>query len=91
VMFWTGPQTERSPSLRFLSTPARAEISVEDAHRARLSTGDDVRISAGGNSVEAMVVVRTGVPTGSVFLIGLTVPDDAVDIAPAGRRTEVIA
>jgi NADH-quinone oxidoreductase subunit G len=91
VMFWTGPQTERSPSLRFLSTPARAEISVEDARRARLSTGNDVRISAGGNSVEARVVVRTGVPTGSVFLIGLSLPDGAVEIAPARQRTEVIA
>jgi NADH-quinone oxidoreductase subunit G len=91
VMFWTGPQTERSPSLRFLSTPARAEISLEDARRAQLSTGDDVRISAGGSSVEAMAVVRTGVPTGSVFLIGLSLPDWAVEIAPAGRRTEVVA
>jgi NADH-quinone oxidoreductase subunit G len=91
VMFWTGPQTDRSPSLRFLSTPARAEISVEDARRARLSTGNDVRISAGGNSVEAMVVVRTGVPTGSVFLIGLSLPDGAVEIAPARQRTEVTA
>ena len=91
VMFWTGPQTERSPSLRFLSTPARAEISLEDARRAQLSTGDDVRISAGGSSVEAMAVVRTGVPTGSVFLIGLSLPDGAVEIAPAGRRTEVVA
>jgi NADH-quinone oxidoreductase subunit G len=91
VMFWTGPETDRSPSLRFLSTPARAEISVEDARRARLSTGNDVRISAGGNSVEAMVVVRTGVPTGSVFLIGLSLPDGAVEIAPARQRTEVTA
>jgi NADH-quinone oxidoreductase subunit G len=91
VMFWTGPQTERSPSLRFLSTPARAEISLEDARRVQLSTGDDVRISAGGSSVEAMAVVRTGVPTGSVFLIGLSLPDWAVEIAPAGRRTEVVA
>jgi NADH-quinone oxidoreductase subunit G len=91
VMFWTGPQTERSPSLRFLSTPARAEISVEDARRARLSTGDDVRISAGGNSVDASVVVRTGVPAGSVFLFGLSLPDGAVEIAPARQRTEVTA
>jgi hypothetical protein len=38
-----------------------------------------------------MVVVRTGVPTGSVFLIGLSLPDGAVEIAPARQRTEVTA
>jgi len=88
---WAGPEIEHSPSLRFLSTRARVEISVEDAGDAQLSSGDVVRLSAGGSTVEAKAVVRTGVPAGSIFVLDASLPDGEVEIAPAAPRSEVPA
>jgi NADH-quinone oxidoreductase subunit G len=88
---WSGPETEHSPSLRFLSSRARAEISVEDARRAGVDSGDAVQVAAGGESVEATAVVRTGVPEGSVFLIGAQLADGPAELAPARERSEVRA
>jgi NADH-quinone oxidoreductase subunit G len=65
---WSGPAVEHSPSLRFLDTGARALLSVEDARRLEVENGDEVELSADGDSVRATAVIRTGVPTGSVFL-----------------------
>jgi anaerobic selenocysteine-containing dehydrogenase len=65
---WTGPAVEHSPSLRFLDTGGRAWLSVEDARRLGISTGDEVELSVHGDSVSATAVIRTGVPAGSVFL-----------------------
>jgi NADH-quinone oxidoreductase subunit G len=88
---WSGPETEHSPSLRFLSTRARAEISVEDARRAGVGDGDEVWVSVNGETVEATAAVRTGVPPGSLFLVGAGLPDGEVELAPAGGRSEVPA
>ena len=88
---WSGPETEHSPSLRFLSSRARAEISVEDARRAGVDSGDAVQVAAGGENVEATAVVRTGVPEGSVFLIGAQLADGPAELAPARERSEVRA
>jgi NADH-quinone oxidoreductase subunit G len=81
--FWTGPATEQSPSLRFLGTGPRVELSVEDARAAGIDTGEEVRLSAGGESVVAVVAVRTGVPAGSVFLGGAHLPPGPVEIEAA--------
>jgi NADH-quinone oxidoreductase subunit G len=81
--FWGGPEAEHAPSLRFLATGPRAELSVEDARAAGVATGDEVQLSAGGVSVVAVVTVHTGVPAGSVFLSGARLPDAAVVIAVA--------
>ena len=83
LSFWAGPETEHAPSLRFLATGATAELSVEDARAAGIDSGDEVRLSAGGESVTAVVVVRTGVPTGSLFLAGARLPDAPVEIVVA--------
>jgi NADH-quinone oxidoreductase subunit G len=81
--FWTGPATEHSPSLRFLGTGPRVELSVEDARAAGVDTGDEVRLAAGGESVVAVVAVRSGVPAGSVFLGGAYLPLGPVEIEVA--------
>jgi NADH-quinone oxidoreductase subunit G len=88
---WVGAEIEHSPSLRFLSSRARVEMSIEDAGRARISDGDDMLVSAGSTTVEATAVVRTGVPTGSVFVIGASLADGPVEIAPVRQRNEVPA
>jgi NADH-quinone oxidoreductase subunit G len=82
---WSGPETEHSPSLRFLYLRARAEISVEDARRAGVGNGDEVRVTVSGQDALAMAAVRTGVPAGSVFLIGAGLPDGEVALAPRAR------
>jgi NADH-quinone oxidoreductase subunit G len=65
---WSGPAVEQSPSLRFLDTGERVLLSVEDARRLDVKSGDEVELDVSGHPVRATVVVRTGVPTGSVFL-----------------------
>ncbi len=77
---WTGPAVEHSPSLRFLDTGDRALLSVEDARRLGVTNGDEVELAANGESVSATVVVRTGVPIGSVFLSPPGLADGPVEI-----------
>ena len=88
---WTGPETEHSPSLRFLASGARAEISVEDAGRAGVDNGDEVRLQAADEAVVAIAAVRTGVPQGSVFLIGAQLPEGPVELSTADARSGVPA
>jgi anaerobic selenocysteine-containing dehydrogenase len=59
------------------------ELSVADARAAGVDTGDEVRVSAGGESVIAVVAVRTGVAAGSVFLTGARLPHAEVAIEAA--------
>jgi NADH-quinone oxidoreductase subunit G len=90
---WTGPEVEHSPSLRFLPTRARAEISVEDAREAGIADGEEVTLSvhssgggappADGAEVAAIASVRSAVPRGSVFVSGASAPDGPVRISPA--------
>jgi NADH-quinone oxidoreductase subunit G len=80
---WTGPEVEHSASLRFLSTRARAEISVEDAREAGVENGDEVTLSTDGGELGAVATVRSTVPTGSVFVSAVNVEDGPVRIFPA--------
>jgi NADH-quinone oxidoreductase subunit G len=77
---WSGPAVRHSPSLRFLDTGGRALLSVEDARRLGLQSGDEVELAANGETTPATVVVRTGVPTGSVFLSPPGLADGPVEI-----------
>ncbi|HEX2441447.1 MAG TPA: molybdopterin-dependent oxidoreductase, partial [Methylomirabilota bacterium] len=81
--FWAGPETEHAASLRFLATGPRVELSVADARAAGVDSGDEVRLSAGGESVTAIVAVRTGMPAGSLFLSGARLADAPVEIGVA--------
>ncbi len=80
---WTGPEVEHSPSLRFLSTPATAEISVDDAREAGIANGDEVTLSVNGVEAPAVAAVRTAVPAGSVFVSGARLPDGPLELSPA--------
>ena len=86
---WTGGGVTHSPSLRFLDTGPTAELSVEDARRLGVSSGDEVELSAGGETAVAVAAVRTGVPAGSVFLSPPGLADGPVEVAPARRPAEV--
>jgi NADH-quinone oxidoreductase subunit G len=103
---WTGPEIEHSPSLRFLATGPRAEISVEDAREAGIENGDEITLrtsaaaSAAGNGsgaagaedgeATAVAAVRSAVPRGSVFVSGVDLADGPVELA-ASRPVAVEA
>jgi anaerobic selenocysteine-containing dehydrogenase len=66
---WAGPITELNPPLRFLAPQQRVELSVTDADRLGLSTGDAVSVSQNGTSLRAHVAIRERVPAGVCFLL----------------------
>jgi NADH-quinone oxidoreductase subunit G len=78
---WTGPEVEYSPSLRFLSTGEKAWLSVEDARRLGVENGDEVELSVDGERLSARVVVRTGVPAGSVFVSPPALVEGPVEVS----------
>jgi NADH-quinone oxidoreductase subunit G len=82
---WTGPEVEHSPSLRFLSTRARAEISVDDAREAGIANGEDVALSVNDVEATAVASVRSAVPAGSVFVSGASLPDGPLALSRAGE------
>jgi NADH-quinone oxidoreductase subunit G len=74
---WVGPITELNPALRFLAPPQRLELSIFDADRLELSSGDEVRVSRNGTSLRARVAIKERVPEGTCFLIEGTATDNA--------------
>jgi NADH-quinone oxidoreductase subunit G len=66
---WAGPITELNPPLRFLAPQQRVELSVNDAERRGLKTGDEVQVSQNGTSVRAKVTIKERVPEGTCLLI----------------------
>jgi NADH-quinone oxidoreductase subunit G len=65
---WAGPITELNPPLKFLTPRQRVELSKEDAERLDLKSGDQVRVSHDGSTVEAQVQIKERVPAGVVFM-----------------------
>jgi NADH-quinone oxidoreductase subunit G len=84
---WTGPEVEHSPSLRFLDTGPLVLLSPADARRLGLSDGELAEVNAGGDPVQATVVIRTGVPEGSLFMSPLTLAEGPAEI----RAREAVA
>ena len=66
---WAGPITELNPPLRFLAPQQRVELSVSDANRLDLSSGDEVSVAQNGSSIRARVAIKERVPEGVCFLI----------------------
>jgi NADH-quinone oxidoreductase subunit G len=84
---WTGPEVRHSPSLRFLDPGERALLSVEDARRLGVRSGDEVELAVDGELVRATAVVRTGVPEGGVFLSPPGLAEGSVEV----RAREAVA
>ena len=61
------PITELNPPLRFLAPQQRVEMSVADAERLGLKTGDEVRVAQNGTSVIAKVDVKERIAAGTVL------------------------
>ncbi|MGE5408839.1 MAG: molybdopterin oxidoreductase family protein, partial [Syntrophothermus sp.] len=87
---WAGPITELNPPLRFLKPQQRLEVSVADAERLELQSGDRVRVGRDGAAVEARVVVRERVPNGVCFLAEGVAPGNANALRNGGpARVEI--
>ncbi|HET7485920.1 MAG TPA: molybdopterin dinucleotide binding domain-containing protein [Solirubrobacterales bacterium] len=74
---WAGPITELNPPLRFLAPQQRVELSVPDAEKLGLSTGDEVSVSQNGTSLRARVAIRERVPEGTCLLLEGTAEGNA--------------
>jgi NADH-quinone oxidoreductase subunit G len=81
---WVGPVTELNPPLSFLRPQQRVEISVADAERMGLKSGDAVQVSQSGTSVQARVAVKERVQEGVCFLIEGTAEDNANGLLNGG-------
>ncbi|MEX0972906.1 MAG: molybdopterin dinucleotide binding domain-containing protein, partial [Solirubrobacterales bacterium] len=66
---WAGPITELNPPLKFLQPRQRVELSLSDAERLGLKTGDEVDVSQNGTTVRARVAIRERIEPGTCFLI----------------------
>ncbi len=74
---WAGPVTELNPPLRFLQPQQQVEISVGDAERLGLRSGDKVEVAQNSTTVLAKVAVKERMQEGLCFLIEGTAEDNA--------------
>ncbi|MEZ5076119.1 MAG: NADH-quinone oxidoreductase subunit NuoG [Solirubrobacterales bacterium] len=65
---WAGPLTELNAPLKFLAPRQKLELSLGDAEKLQVKTGDAVSVSQNGSSVEAEVQIKERVPAGVCFL-----------------------
>jgi anaerobic selenocysteine-containing dehydrogenase len=65
---WAGPITELNPPLKFLTPQQRLELSPADAERLGLKTGDHVRVTQNGSTVNATAQIKERVSEGVCFL-----------------------
>ncbi|MFN2466611.1 MAG: molybdopterin-dependent oxidoreductase [Gaiellaceae bacterium] len=62
---FSGPEVERVPELQFQRPPAELGLSVADAQMRGISTGDAVRVSSNGTSVELRARIDRTLVTGA--------------------------
>jgi NADH-quinone oxidoreductase subunit G len=74
---WAGPITELNPPLKFLQPQQRVEVSVKDAERLELRSGDAVQVAQNGTSLRATVAVKERVSEGVCFLVEGTAEQNA--------------
>jgi NADH-quinone oxidoreductase subunit G len=84
---WSGRETQHAAVLRFLAPEQTLEISLEDAQRLGVRSGDSVSVSVDGRSVRARARVHDPVPPGSVFLVEGTETDNATALMNGLPRT----
>ncbi len=81
---WAGPITELNPPLKFLEPRQTVELSIGDAERLKLKSGDEVSVAQNGTSVRARVAIRERMQDGACFLIEGTAEDNANGLLNGG-------
>jgi NADH-quinone oxidoreductase subunit G len=84
---WTGREARHADALRFLAQTQRAELSLDDAARIGVASGDEVLVSMNGTSVRAVAALRDSVQPGTVFLIEGTDEENATALTGGAART----
>ncbi len=74
---WTGPITELNPPLRFLAPQQRVEMSIADAERLGLKTGDEVQVPRTAPACGPRSTIKERVAEGVCFLIEGTAEGNA--------------
>jgi NADH-quinone oxidoreductase subunit G len=74
---WAAPEVEVSPALKFAVAHQQVELSPEDASRLGIGNGEGVQITANGTTLHARAAIRTGIPSGSIFLADGLAEDSA--------------
>ncbi|MFL5830426.1 MAG: NADH-quinone oxidoreductase subunit NuoG [Solirubrobacteraceae bacterium] len=74
---WASPEVEISPALQYTVARQQLEISPEDASRLGIRSGEEVQVAQNGTSLRARAAVRSGIPTGTVFLATGVAEDSA--------------
>ena len=98
---WANSTTDLSPALSYLIPAQRLEVSIADAERLGLNTGDEVSVRSGETEVTAFVAIRAALPEGTCFLMEGTQQGNAnvfkngkpavVEIGKASPKLEVVA
>jgi NADH-quinone oxidoreductase subunit G len=81
---WAGPITELNPPLKFLQPRQTVELSIADAERLELKSGDEVSVSQDGTSVRARVSIKERMQEGACFLIEGTTEGNANGLLNGG-------
>jgi NADH-quinone oxidoreductase subunit G len=63
---FSGPAVERVPELQFQRPPPEVELATQDARVRGISSGDTVRVSSNGTSVELRARINKKLITGAV-------------------------
>jgi predicted molibdopterin-dependent oxidoreductase YjgC len=63
---FSGPAVERVPELQFQRPPREVELSTEDAERRKIASGETVRVSHNGTSLELQARVNAALRAGVV-------------------------
>jgi NADH-quinone oxidoreductase subunit G len=74
---WAGPITELNPPLKFLRPTQQVEMSVADAERLGLKSGDEAGVSQNGTTVLAKVAIKERMREGVCFLVEGTAEGNA--------------
>jgi NADH-quinone oxidoreductase subunit G len=88
---WAGPITELNPPLKFLAPQQRLELSPVDASRLGLKTGDPVKVSQNGSSIDAHVQIRERIAEGVCFLAEGTADGNANGLLNGGPVSVAIS
>jgi NADH-quinone oxidoreductase subunit G len=81
---WAGPITELNPPLKFLQPRQTIELSVGDAERLELKSGDKVQVGQNGTSVLARVAIKERMQDDVCFLIEGTAEGNANELLSGG-------
>jgi NADH-quinone oxidoreductase subunit G len=81
---WAAKEVGLSPALQFALPQAVVELSEADAKRLGVAHGEEVEVVQNGHRLRGPAVIRSAVPSGSVFV------PEGIDAQPANQLTAAV-